>query len=97
MRTSTELGIPDIFVAITRNPNWLYIQRELSESQTANSSPYIVSRVFRMNMKQMMTEVIANAIFGTGVAHVRVVEFQKRGLPHANCICFRQNQTKKKW
>lgn len=39
-------------------------------------------------MKEVMTEVIDNEIFGTGLAHLRVVEFQKWGLRHAHCIFF---------
>ncbi len=33
-----------------------------------------------------MEAVIKDKIFGEVVAHVRVIEFQKRGLPHAHCI-----------
>ncbi len=33
-----------------------------------------------------MESVIKDKIFGEVVAHVRVIEFQKRGLPHAHCI-----------
>ncbi len=39
-----------------------------------------------MKLKALMEAVMKDKIFGEVVAHVRVVEFQKRGLPHAHCI-----------
>ncbi|CDF77379.1 unnamed protein product [Chondrus crispus] len=35
-----------------------------------------------------MSLVINEEVFGTVVAHVRVIEFQKRGLPHAQVVFF---------
>lgn len=93
MGISTKIGNPDIFVTMTCNPNWLEIKRYLLKIQTVNSRPDILGRVFRMKMKHMM-EVIHHDVYGTCVAYVVVVEFQKSGFPHAYCICF-LNQTRK--
>lgn len=84
---------------MTCNPNWQEIKIHLPEAQTENSSLDIVSGVLLMKMKHhayqwlysshdMMSEATDNEIFGSSVAHLRVVESQKIGSPHANCICF---------
>ncbi|CDF33636.1 partial DNA helicase [Chondrus crispus] len=39
-------------------------------------------------MKDLMSLVIKEEVFRTVVAHVRVIEFQKRGLPHARVAFF---------
>lgn len=52
--------------------------------------------MFRMKIKHMMAEVIDNDIFGTCLAHVRVVAFQKKGLPRAHFIPFLQKADKEK-
>ncbi|CDF40177.1 putative DNA helicase [Chondrus crispus] len=39
-------------------------------------------------MKDLMSLVINEEMFGTVVSHVRVIEFQKRGLPHAHVVVF---------
>ena len=41
-----------------------------------------------------MSYVIDRKLFGTAVAHVRVIEFQKRGLPHAYVIFFLDERSK---
>jgi len=40
------LGIPDVFLTFTCNPNWPEIQLELHEGQTATDRPDLVTRVF---------------------------------------------------
>ncbi len=84
--TSTKLGHPDIFLTMTCNPNWVEIQRSLLPAQSPQDRPDLCARVFMLKLQALMEIVIQDKIFGKVIAHVRVVEFQKRGLPHAHCI-----------
>ncbi len=84
--TSNKLGHPDIFLTMTCNPNWPEILRSLLPGQTPKDRPDLCARVFKLKLKALMETVIRDKIFGEVVAHVRVIEFQKRGLPHAHCI-----------
>ena len=85
---SNQIGHPDIFLTMTGNPSWLEITRALLPSQPPQDRPGLCTRVFRPKMKDLMSLVIDEEVFGTVVAHVRVIEFQKRGLPHAQVIFF---------
>ncbi len=85
--TSIKMGHPDIFLTMTCNPNWPEIRRSLLSGQSPQDRPDLCARVFNLKLKALMqVVVIKDKIFGEVVAHVRVIEFQKRGLPHARCI-----------
>ncbi|CDF40018.1 unnamed protein product [Chondrus crispus] len=60
----------------------------LLPNQTSQDRLDLCARVFRLKMKDLMSLVINEEVFGTVVAHVRVIEFQKRGLPHAHVVFF---------
>ena len=79
-------GKPDLFVTITTNPNWKEIKDELKEGQTPNDRPDLISRVFKLKLKALMNDILNNHVLGIPVAHVYVIEFQKRGLPHAHIL-----------
>ncbi len=84
--TSNKMGHPDIFLTMTCNPNWPEIREALLPGQSSQNRPDPCPRVFNLKLKALMEAVINDKIFGEVVAHVRVIEFQKRGLPHAHCI-----------
>ncbi len=88
------MGHPNIFLTMTCNPNWPEIRRALLPGQSSQDRPDLCARVFNLKLKELMEAVIKDKIFGEVVAHVRVTEFQKRGLPHAHCI-FILDQTSK--
>ena len=46
----------------------------------------ILDRVFKMKLKAIEEDLYKKGIFGRCVAHLRVIEFQKRGLPHAHIL-----------
>ncbi|CDF77533.1 unnamed protein product [Chondrus crispus] len=85
---SNQIGHPDIFLTMTCNPSWPEITRALLPNQTPQDRPDLCARLFRLKMKDLMSLVINEEVFGTVVAHVRVIEFQKRGLPHAHVVFF---------
>jgi len=83
---NNEFGNPDLFITITCNPEHPDIIKCLIESETANARPDIVARVFRLQLKQFMNEMTKNKIFGKIISYIKVIEFQKRGLPHAHVL-----------
>jgi hypothetical protein len=77
-------GKPSFFITITTNPNWPEIVERLQPGQSASDISVIVCRVFKARM-QVAIQAIKQYI-GSLVYIVRVVEFQKRGLPHAHIV-----------
>jgi len=86
-------GKPDIFLIMTCNPNWNEIRNELYPGQSAQDRPDLVTRVFRAKLEAMKKKLLKNDILGKVRAYVYVVEFQKRGLPHAHFLLI----MKRKW
>lgn len=80
----TERGKPSLFITITTNPNWPEIQSQLLPGQTAADRPDVVDRAFRARMSHAIEQMKAR--FGRVAYVIRVVEFQKRGLPHNHMI-----------
>ena len=81
-----EYHQPDFFITMTCNPNWPEIQGLLRKGQTAQDRPDIVARVFKQKKDQLMQDLKSGHILGNVVAHMQVIEFQKRGLPHAHIL-----------
>jgi hypothetical protein len=80
-------GKPHLFVTVTCNPKWPEILAEVAVTGgTHQDRPDTVARVFRLKLKAIEEDLYKNGVFGKSVAHLRVVEFQKRGLPHAHIL-----------
>jgi hypothetical protein len=77
---------PDLFVTFTTNPNWKEIQENLAPGQTYVDRPDLVARVFKLKLKALMKDLTEGNWFGKTKCHFYVVEFQKRGLPHAHIL-----------
>ena len=86
MAICREYHKPDFFITMTCNPNWPEIKEQLKKGQTAQDRPDIVARVFKLKKDQMMQDLKSGHVLGKVVAHMHVVEFQKRGLPHAHIL-----------
>jgi len=74
-----RFGKPDLFITITCNPNWIEIQCNLLPGQTAADRPDLVARVFELKKKEFIKDLYNKKIFGSAVAYVHTIEFQKRG------------------
>ncbi|KNZ72349.1 hypothetical protein J132_03590 [Termitomyces sp. J132] len=80
---------------MTANPKWSEIEEALlkepainGKRQTAADQPDIVARVFELKKNAVVKE-IKKGLFGSCVAYVHTIEFQKRELPHMHIlICF---------
>jgi hypothetical protein len=81
-----KYGKPDIFLTMTCNPNWDEINRELYPGQTPQDRPDLVVRVFRAKLEELKDKLLQKDTLGKVKAYVYVVEFQKRGLPHAHFL-----------
>ncbi|KAK9280663.1 hypothetical protein L1049_014360 [Liquidambar formosana] len=88
MAICRAMGPPDFFITFTCNPNWKEIQHELSRipGQRVDDRPDIVARVFRIKHRQLMSDFKKKSFLGRVVADIHVIEFQKRGLPHAHIL-----------
>ena len=91
MAICREYHKPDFFITMTCNPKWPEIQAELKEGQTAQDRPDVVARVFKQKKDQLMQDLKTGGVFGKVVAHMHVIEFQKRGLPHAHILIILAN------
>ncbi len=81
-----DKGKPDLFITITCNLNWKEIKNSLLPGQTASDRPDLVTRVFKMKVDELRKDLFSHDVFGKSIAHVMVIEFQKRGLPHAHIL-----------
>ena len=77
-------GKPSFFITITTNPNWPEIKAKLAPGQTASDIPLVVCRCFKARLEMAIKAIRKH--FGTIVYLIRVIEFQKRGLPHAHLV-----------
>ncbi|KAL5537485.1 hypothetical protein UlMin_042343 [Ulmus minor] len=81
-----RFGKPDIFLTITCNPNWNEIKQELQPHEEPQNRPDLVTRIFRAKLEELKDELFKKQVFGPIAAYVYVIEFQKRGLPHAHFL-----------
>jgi len=54
------------------------------------------ARVFRIKLKSLLDDLTEKSVLGKVVSHIHVVEFQKRGLPHAHILLILADQDKLK-
>ena len=69
---------------MTTNPKWPEIVSQLKLGQTASDIPVVVCRAFQARLAAL--ERFLHSRFGCVVYLIKVVEFQKRGLPHAHLL-----------
>lgn len=89
-----KYGKPDIFLTTTCNPNWDEIKNELYPGQIAQDRPDLVVRVFWAKREELKKRLMKKDILRKVRAYVYVVEFQKRGLPHAHFLLIMQRAYK---
>ena len=79
-------GKPDLFITFTSNPSWPELLRELKPGETVNDRPDLVDRAFRLKLDMLLTDLFVHGVFGRVVGDIHVIEYQKRGLPHAHIL-----------
>ena len=85
MAVIRAFGKPDLFITVTCNPKWPEIQNEMKNVKNADKLT-IIARVFKLKLNAILEDMFKNEIFGKVKAHMHVIEFQKRGLPHAHIL-----------
>ncbi|XP_021750174.1 uncharacterized protein LOC110715861 [Chenopodium quinoa] len=91
-----KFGKPDLFVTMTCNANWPEIKNELGPNEQAQDRPDLVARIFHAKLISLKKEIKENKCFGEVAAMIFVVEFQKRGLPHAHFLVILKPECKLK-
>ena len=89
-----KYGEPDLFITFTCNPRWKEIEEQLFPGQTPSDKPDHIARVFKLKLNELIDDIIKKHIFGRTVAHIFVIEFQKRGLPHSHVLIIMENENK---
>ncbi|GBN46553.1 hypothetical protein AVEN_271314-1 [Araneus ventricosus] len=79
-----KFGKPDLCLTFTCNPSWSEILNSII--QRLEDRPDIIVRVFNMKLKELLEHICKHGIFGTVLAYIYVIEFQKRGLLHAHIL-----------
>lgn len=97
-----KYGKPDLFITVTCNPKWREIAANIykgqpgKQGQTPKDRPDIVARVFQEKLKGICKDIQQGQVFGKVVARIHVIEFQKRGLPHAHMLLILADDDKPK-
>ena len=94
MAVIREYGKPDLFITVTCNPQWPEIVEELKDIKNHADKLPIIARVFKLKLQAIMDDIINKQILGKHVAMMYVIEFQKRGLPHAHILIILDDSSK---
>ena len=86
-------GSPDVFMTVTCNTKWPELTAALLPGQIAADRPDLTARVFKGKIDAIMNDIKGGSM-GKIVAHVSVIEFQKRGLPHCHILIFFDERSK---
>ncbi|KAG2779587.1 hypothetical protein PC129_g22883 [Phytophthora cactorum] len=70
---------------MTCSPTWEEIMEKIPDGQTAQDRPDIVARVWQLKLGAELKD-LDEGVLGRVHAQIYVVEFQKRGLPHAHIL-----------
>ena len=85
----SEMGCPHVFITLTTNTEWPELKDALPEGTSAFEEPQTVSRVFKHRLDALLHNLSNGKYFGgrntEWITHV--IEYQKRGLPHAHIVC----------
>ena len=64
------------------------------QGQAPHDRPDVVARVFRLKLSSLLHDIRVRHVLGTVIASIHVVEFQKRGLPHAHMLFILDQENK---
>ena len=85
MSAVAQHGKPSVFVTVTCNPKWPEIEL-MRRGRKASDIPHIEARVFKMYLRDIKHDLWVNGVAGKTIHNLHVIEFQKRGLPHAHIL-----------
>ena len=79
-------GPPTFFITFTCNPRWKEFGNDLEDGVEGFNRPDLADRVFRLKGKELLYDLTERHVMRQVAAHTYVIEFQKRGLPHAHIL-----------
>ena len=94
MASVAKYGKPDLFLTYRCNPKTTEITQNLRPSERSEHHPDLVAIVFRSHLAELLTDIKDRHFLGFPVAHVQLIEFQKRGLPHCHMLIILREQDK---
>ncbi|GBL82079.1 hypothetical protein AVEN_50639-1 [Araneus ventricosus] len=86
MSIFAKYGAPDLFITFTANPKWPQITENLRPSEHTTDRLDLLARIFNLKLKSLLDDPTVHGALGKSIAQVYTIEFQKRGLPHANIL-----------
>ena len=84
MALRRKFGKPTFFMTMTFNPDWPEVRSCLLPGQTAFDIPIVVARTFKNRLEKVLR--LLRTRFGEKKYLIKVIEFQKRGFPHAHIL-----------
>ena len=94
MSIVSKYGKPDLFVTFTCNAKWSEIMKNLESYETPSDRPDLVTRVFQAKLTALLKKLTVEHVLGEVKAYTYVIEWQKRGLPHAHILLIFKNRSK---
>lgn len=76
------------FQTMTCNTQWPEVKKAFTHRQSVTGRPSTAPSVLSIKLCAMMAFVMNEKVFQETKAHVRVIKFQKRWLPHPQCNPF---------
>ena len=89
-----KYGKPDLYITFTCNPLWDDITSNLLPNQKVTDRPDLVVRVIKLNLRDLLNDILKGHILGRPLAHVYTIEFQNRYLPHAHMLIILADECK---
>nr|GEX40807.1 hypothetical protein [Tanacetum cinerariifolium] len=89
-------GNLDLFITFTSNTKWPEIAEMLAyiPGQKSHDRPEVGTQVFKMKLIGLLEDLTKHHIFEKSYVVVYVIEFQKRGLPHAHILMWLKEEFK---
>jgi hypothetical protein len=88
---SAQMGQGSLFITMTCNPHWPEITAALEPGQSWEDRPDVVNRVFKLKLQELLEDLRQGKLYKRQDGSpwktkyiMYVVEFQKRGKPHAH-------------
>ncbi|XP_077222125.1 uncharacterized protein LOC143855968 [Tasmannia lanceolata] len=81
-------------MALVQRYEWEEIVSQLKPGEEAYNRPDLTTRIFRGKLEDLKKQLFEKHVLGPIVAHVHVIEFQKRGLPYAHMLLVMQKESK---
>lgn len=82
MAIVSEYGRSDLFLTCTFSSKIPRNYRKHRAQQSSKTKPDEEVRVYKLQFNELTIYTRKRHVLGVPIAHIHVIEFQKRGLPH---------------